>query len=117
VNNIIKYINNIGQNTGTSNTGKKVMEKETSKLFADFTQNLNSGSFRTNGLTKTQRKKGKREGKRSARKNKVALERRMQKYQPERERKRKRKKLALESVHFLSLSLSLSLSRAKQIYF
>ena len=47
---MIKYINNIGQNTGTSNTGKKVMEKETSKLFADLTQNLNSGSFRTNGL-------------------------------------------------------------------
>ena len=50
VNNMIKYINNIGQNTGTSNAGKKGMEKETSKLFADLTQNLNSGSFRTNGL-------------------------------------------------------------------
>ena len=50
VNNMMKYINNIGQNTGTSKTGKKVMEKATIKLFADLTQNLNSGSFRTKGL-------------------------------------------------------------------
>ena len=120
MNNIIKYINNIGQNTGTSNTGKKVMEKETSKLFADFTQNLNSGSFRTNGLTKTQskRKKGKREGKRSARENKHAFERRIQKYQPERERERDRdreREKENSRPRAPAVSLSLSLARASQI--
>ena len=57
VNNMMKYINNIGQNTGTSKTGKKVMEKATIKLFADLTQNLNSGSFRTKGL---QRERGRK---------------------------------------------------------
>ena len=54
---MMKYINNIGQNTGTSKTGKKVMEKATIKLFADLTQNLNSGSFRTKGL---QRERGRK---------------------------------------------------------
>ncbi len=44
-----KYINKMGQNTGTSNTLKKVMTSEVAAPRVQAIQNLNSGSRRANG--------------------------------------------------------------------
>jgi len=48
-NNTPKYINNIGQNTGTSNTEKNVMTNAVQTPRAHAIQNLNSGNRRANG--------------------------------------------------------------------
>mmetsp|Transcript_8928 Transcript_8928/g.17993 ORF Transcript_8928/g.17993 Transcript_8928/m.17993 type:complete len:194 (+) Transcript_8928:114-695(+) len=44
-----KYINNMGQNTGTSNTLKNVITREVAAPRVQAIQNLNSGSRRANG--------------------------------------------------------------------
>mmetsp|Transcript_28467 Transcript_28467/g.46228 ORF Transcript_28467/g.46228 Transcript_28467/m.46228 type:complete len:104 (-) Transcript_28467:301-612(-) len=44
-----KYINSIGQKTGTSNTEKKVMIRDVPTPRAHAIQNLNSGNLRANG--------------------------------------------------------------------
>ena len=49
-NNMKKYINKIGQNTGTSKIEKNVMIMDVSVPFEQLNQNLNSGIRLTNGL-------------------------------------------------------------------
>lgn len=46
----MKYITNIGQNTGTLKTSKNVQTKPITVLFVTAYQNLNSGNRRINGL-------------------------------------------------------------------
>lgn len=48
-NNVIKYITNIGQNTGMLNTSKNVQIIPITVLFEIAYQNLNSGNRRMNG--------------------------------------------------------------------
>jgi len=48
-NNVIKYITNIGQNTGMLNTSKNVQIIPMTVLLEIAYQNLNSGSLRMNG--------------------------------------------------------------------
>lgn len=48
-NNVIKYITNIGQNTGMLNTSKNVQIIPMKVLFEIAYQNLNSGNRRING--------------------------------------------------------------------
>lgn len=48
-NNVIKYITNIGQNTGMLNTSKKVQIIAMTVLLEIAYQNLNSGNLRMNG--------------------------------------------------------------------
>lgn len=48
-NNVIKYITNIGQNTGMLNTSKKVQTIAMTVLFEIAYQNLNSGNLLING--------------------------------------------------------------------
>lgn len=45
-----KYITKIGQNTGTSNTEKKVMKNDITVPLKQANQNLNSGSLLVKGL-------------------------------------------------------------------
>lgn len=47
---VMKYITNIGQNTGTLKTSKNVQTKPITELFVTEYQNLNSGNRRINGL-------------------------------------------------------------------
>ena len=49
-NNMMKYINKIGQNTGMSNIGINVIANAVPIDFKLIHQNLNSGNRRTNGL-------------------------------------------------------------------
>jgi len=49
-NNVIKYITNIGQNTGTLKKSKKVQIIAITVLFVIAYQNLNSGNLLINGL-------------------------------------------------------------------
>lgn len=48
-NNVMKYITNIGQNTGMLNTSKNVQTIPITVLFEIAYQNLNSGNRRMNG--------------------------------------------------------------------
>lgn len=48
-NNVIKYMTNIGQNTGMLNTSKNVQIIPIKVLFVIAYQNLNSGNRRMNG--------------------------------------------------------------------
>ena len=48
-NNTPKYINSIGQNTGTSNTEKNVITNDVPTPRVHAIQNLNSGNRRANG--------------------------------------------------------------------
>lgn len=48
-NNVMKYITNIGQNTGMLNTSKNVHKIPMTVLFEIAYQNLNSGNRRMNG--------------------------------------------------------------------
>ena len=51
-NNIIKYNNNTGQNTGISKNSKNVITNEINTALIHENQNLNSGTRRANGLFK-----------------------------------------------------------------
>ena len=48
-NSMMKYINRIGQKTGTSKTPKKVIKSDIQQALVQLYQNLNSGSLRANG--------------------------------------------------------------------
>ena len=50
INNTMKYISKIGQNTGMSNIVKNVMKKAVHVALIQEYQNLNSGSLRAKGL-------------------------------------------------------------------
>lgn len=49
-NRVIKYITNIGQNTGILKASMNVQQKAISVLLVTESQNLNSGNLRINGL-------------------------------------------------------------------
>lgn len=49
-NRVIKYITNIGQNTGILKASMNVQQKAISVLLVTDSQNLNSGNLRINGL-------------------------------------------------------------------